>query len=213
MSAARRFVIAKAPVSSRYSFTSLPGRNLKSTVRHICHLAGLALALALFAQSGNAFAMKDEEHRMGGIPNMPAHILKMDGGGHEGHGRPPQGFGVLGTAAKVTRTIHIRANDRLHFAPKRIVVNAGETVELVLHNDGAMRHELVIGDRAHQAEYERIVAAMPDTRHEHDNVLVVHPGELRSIIWTFGKASPIELACHMDGHYQAGMLVEVQVNP
>lgn len=175
--------------------------------------ARLVLVLGLTGQIAIALAMKDEEHRMGGIPNMPAHILKMDGGEHQGHASVPDGFGVSGDRARATRTVHIRANDRGQFNPSQLTVRSGETVELVLHNDGAVAHELVIGDRAHQAEYARIVAGMPDTRHEHDNVLVVDPGDARSLVWMFGKASPLELACHLNGHYQAGMRVEVQVDP
>jgi hypothetical protein len=31
------------------------------------------------------------------------------------------------------------------------------------------------------------------------------------LIWQFGKAGVVELACHVPGHYPAGMVSEVQV--
>ncbi|VAV92898.1 hypothetical protein MNBD_ALPHA06-1830, partial [hydrothermal vent metagenome] len=30
-------------------------------------------------------------------------------------------------------------------------------------------------------------------------------GETRSLIWTFTKGADIEYACHLPGHYEAGM--------
>ena len=90
-------------------------------------------------------------------------------------------------------------------------MRAGQTVEIVLRNAGRYRHELVIGDSIHQAEYGRMLSAMPDTRHEHDNVLTVDPGKTRSIVWEFGDMEEVELACHMRGNYEKGMVVRVTV--
>jgi uncharacterized cupredoxin-like copper-binding protein len=144
---------------------------------------------------------------------MPAHILKMDGGGHTGHQVGRAGFGMLGDPSQVTRTLRLSVGDEPRFDLSAASVHAGETVEVVVHNQGRGQHEVVLGDSAHQAEYERILAAMPNARHQHDNVLSVGPGETRSMVWRFGNAPLVELACHMQGHYAAGMKVQVRVSP
>jgi len=155
--------------------------------------------------------MSDEEHRMGGIPNMPAHVLRTDGP-QAGHGRTGAAFGRPGNPTKASVRILLEAYDPNRFDLDQLSVRAGETLEIVVRNAGHSRHEFVIGERQHQAEYARIVAAMPDTRHEHDNVLTVDPGQTRSIVWEFGDTAEVELACHMHGHYEQGMLVRVTVH-
>lgn len=147
---------------------------------------------------------------MGGIPDMPAHILKMDGTAH-GPRRSPSGR--LGDPAKVSARIELQAVDPHSFDIAHLDVRVGQTIEIVLHNIGSVRHELVIGDRAQQEEYARIVKAMSQTRHEHENVLVVEPGKTRSVVWEFGDARLVELACHIEGHYEQGMVVRVTVQP
>lgn len=158
-----------------------------------------------------AWAMSDEEHRMGGIPGMPAHILKTTVE-HDGPGSRNTDVGKSGDPRKIARTVSLLLTDAPRFEIDRLTVRSGETVEFVVRNTGGQKHELVIGDRERQIEYARIVASMPDTRHEHDNVLVVGPGETRSMIWTFGSAPSLELACHADGHYQKGMAIIVSVD-
>ena len=113
------------------------------------------------------------------------------------------------------RSVHasLQAADPHRFVPGHRVVRAGQTIEIVLHNRSSVRHELVIGDRAQQGQYGRSVKAMPGTRHEHDNVLIIEPGRIRSVVWQFGDAKLVELACHIDGHYEQGMMARVNVQP
>lgn len=158
-----------------------------------------------------ALGMSDEDHRMGGIPDMPAHILKTDPGSHREHGAHRSVYGQLGDSGKVAETIEIEVSDPCRFNVDKVRVQRGQTVRFVVRNLSTMRHELVIGDPAQQAEYARILASMPDTRHEHDNVLVLAPRQTRAIIWEFGEAPVVELACHIAGHYAAGMVVRIDV--
>ena len=62
--------------------------------------------------------MGDEEHRMGGIPDMPAHILTM-GGPRAGHGRHHADFGRLGDPAKVSARVQLQACDPHAFSLAR----------------------------------------------------------------------------------------------
>ena len=158
-----------------------------------------------------ALGMSDEDHRMGGIPDMPAHILKTDPGIHGERDAHQSTYGRLGDSANVSQTIEIEVSDPGRFNVDKVRVQRGRTVRLVVRNLSTMRHELVIGDPAQQAEYSKILASMPETLHEHDNVLVLAPGQTRVIIWEFGEAAFVELACHVPGHYEAGMVVRIEM--
>jgi uncharacterized cupredoxin-like copper-binding protein len=36
--------------------------------------------------------------------------------------------------------------------------------------------------------------------------VLVQPGQRAELTWTFRKSAPIEFACNVPGHYQAGMV-------
>jgi uncharacterized cupredoxin-like copper-binding protein len=52
---------------------------------------------------------------------------------------------------------------------------------------------------------------MPGREHSSPNSIVVAPGETGAIVWQFGDAPVVELACHLGGNYQAGMVAKVAV--
>ena len=56
-------------------------------------------------------------------------------------------WGIAGDARSVKRSIDIAMTDAMRFAPDRLTVRQGETVRLVIRNNGKMLHELVIGTR------------------------------------------------------------------
>jgi uncharacterized cupredoxin-like copper-binding protein len=47
--------------------------------------------------------------------------------------------------------------------------------------------------------------------HEEGNSVSLEPGVTKELIWQFGKAGAIEIACHLPGHYEAGMRARVNV--
>ncbi|MDA8382958.1 MAG: cupredoxin family protein [Betaproteobacteria bacterium] len=126
-------------------------------------------------------------------------------------------FGHPGTAAKADRTIRITALDTLRFSPSIVKVREGETVRFVVTNQGKLMHEFVLGDKraqvAHEAEMERM-AAMGMTMDRDPNGVPLAPGKTQTLVWTFAdKPGTLYYACHEPGHYAAGMVGTILVEP
>lgn len=45
-----------------------------------------------------------------------------------------------------------------------------------------------------------------DHGHGGGNTVLVMPGQRAELTWAFRKSAPIEFACNVPGHYQAGMV-------
>jgi uncharacterized cupredoxin-like copper-binding protein len=109
------------------------------------------------------------------------------------------------------RTIEVRMSDDLRFDPARIDVAPGETVRFELVNEGEAVHEFLIGDEAAQAEFEEEMAS-GQGHHETDAGMAVEPGETETFEYTFPDAAGELLAgCHEPGHYDGGMVADINV--
>jgi uncharacterized cupredoxin-like copper-binding protein len=88
-------------------------------------------------------------------------------------------------------------------SPSSITVEAGDMVTFVVTNDGAAPHEFE-------------VTGSGDAEHEHENAhgeasetkLVLAPGESGELTVMF-DGSQEEISCLLPGHYEAGMLMEI----
>ena len=129
---------------------------------------------------------------------------------HE-HGNEMSAAGQPGSLEKVSRTIKITTLDTMRYDKKNIQAKPGETIRFVVTNTGKIKHEFAIGTREEQLEHAAMMASMPDMKHEEGNVVSLEPGETRELIWQFGKAGTVEIACHLPGHYEAGMKARVNV--
>lgn len=140
-------------------------------------------------------------------------------------------FGEPAPAAKATRTVEVVLKD-IAFEPKSLKVKAGETVRIVLINEGKLPHEFNLGDKAMHAEHQKEMVAMQGKlftagmnhegmdhgqmdhgqmsqgghAHGGGNTVLVQPGQRAELTWTFRTSAPIEFACNVPGHYQAGMV-------
>ena len=145
-------------------------------------------------------------------------LLALSGGSahaHGGaeHGKPSEArvmkeqkpWGIAGDAAAVSRIVTIRMTDAMRFSPDRIRVKRGETVRFVLHNDGAMLHEMVIGTKAVLDEHAELMQKFPDMEHDEPYMAHVGPGGQGEIVWHFNRPGAFDFACLMPGHYAAGM--------
>ncbi|PYB72171.1 copper-binding protein [Pseudomonas sp. LB-090624] len=146
----------------------------------------------------------------------------------------PFAFGEPAPAAKATRTVNVVLRD-IAFEPKNLQVKAGETVRFVLVNEGKLPHEFNLGDKAMHAEHQKEMVAMQGKMftegmnhegmdhsqmmshghsmahggghgHGDGNTVLVMPGQRAELTWSFHKSAPIEFACNVPGHYQAGMV-------
>jgi uncharacterized cupredoxin-like copper-binding protein len=114
--------------------------------------------------------------------------------------------GTTAPAATPDRTIAVKATDKLRFQPAAVQVRAGETVAFRVTNVGKLMHELVIGDQPFQAEHEQEMQQMGGKMMGDDaDGVTVAPGQTKTLVYTFHQAGTLLFACHVTGHYQAGM--------
>lgn len=125
--------------------------------------------------------------------------------------REQKPWGIAGDTPEVTRTIVLRMTDRMRFEPDRFSVRVGETVRLVVRNDGRMLHELVIGTPDELDAHAELMKRFPDMEHDEPWMVHVPPGASGRIVWTFNRAGTFAFACLMAGHYQAGMVGRIDV--
>ena len=121
-------------------------------------------------------------------------------------------FGHPGKAAQVDRTIKITALD-FRFDKTKLHVRAGETVRFIVINKGQLAHEFIIGDAKEQAEHEQEMQKMPGLDMPNEpNGMMLKPGQTKTLIWTFDQVGEVEFACHVPGHFAAGMVGKILVN-
>ena len=152
-----------------------------------------ALALGLAA----AYAHGDEEH---------AAPRKFDASKVES-----TDFGQEGNPKKVTKTIKVDMTDAMRFKPSDVAVQRGETVKFVVHNDGKVLHEMVLGTKEAIAEHAELMKKFPEMEHADANMAHVKPGADAEMVWQFTKAGEFQFACLQPGHFEAGMVGKVTV--
>ncbi|MEE1950402.1 cupredoxin family protein [Pseudomonas alcaligenes] len=139
--------------------------------------------------------------------------------------------------ADADRTVEITLGD-MYYEPASVQVKAGETVRFVLKNEGALLHEFSLGDAAMHAEHQKHMLMMQQmgmltpTAMQHDmskmdhsqhdmsgmvhddpNTVMLEPGQSAELTWTFSQSTGLEFACNIPGHYQAGMVGNIEVKP
>jgi len=119
--------------------------------------------------------------------------------------------GSPGKLSDLNRVIKIRAMDNMRYDQNSINVRAGETIRFIVTNTGKLRHEFSIGDSEEQLKHAKMMKAMPTMMHKDPNAISLAAGETGEIIWKFSQSSDIEIACHVAGHYEAGMKADVRV--
>lgn len=127
-----------------------------------------------------------------------------------GHGAGPQSL----VAQVVSRSIEVRMDDTMRFAPERLQVQAGETVRLVVHNAGQVEHELVLGTDEEIRAHAEAMKKGADHSHSHAGgaAISLAPGRSGELVVTFPKAGTVQMACLIPGHYEAGMRGQVEVS-
>ncbi len=171
---------------------------------------GAQVDFELMKMGGAYRIMKITPSTEGHKPGNDATATKESNHAHDGaHG--DSAAGRPGNAKKISRTIKIAALDIKYDKPE-IKVKAGDTIKFVLTNAGKLRHEFMIGDAEEQREHAEMMKQMPDMVHADANMITAEPGETKSLVWQFTKTGTVEIACHIPGHYEAGMVSKVIVS-
>lgn len=124
------------------------------------------------------------------------------------HAHHAFGAGEPGDAKHAARTVEVTATDEgghMTFAPDKVDLARGDQVRFNIHNAGALPHEFFIGSKAENAEHAKMMAEMPDMKHNDSNAVTIPAGKSASLVWRFSKAGAFEFACLIPGHYDSGM--------
>jgi uncharacterized cupredoxin-like copper-binding protein len=79
-------------------------------------------------------------------------------------------------------------------------------------NPGKAVHEFTLGDAAMQKEHGEAMAHIPaGTAHGTPSSITIEPGETKELTWRFGDSASLEYACHLPGHYEAGMRGQITI--
>lgn len=142
-------------------------------------------------------------------------------------------LGSPGAASDATRTIEVTMYDN-YYEPETIDIREGETVRFIVKNEGDLVHEFNIGTAkghmAHQGEMMMMVEhgvleaerinwdaakkmqeSMGHGAHDDPNSTLLEPGQSGEIVWTFPEHATLEFACNVPGHYDAGMMGEINL--
>ena len=138
-------------------------------------------------------------------------------------------FGRAGNPKKVNRTIRIGMHDTMRFVasaasrvdvqpgtpphtmPADLVVKRGETVRFVVHNDGQVMHEMVIGTLDELKKHAELMRKFPNMEHDEPYMAHVAPGKKGEVVWQFTKVGEFHYACLVPGHMEAGMIAKITV--
>jgi uncharacterized cupredoxin-like copper-binding protein len=140
--------------------------------------------------------------------------------GDEEHGAPrkfnaskvePTEFGQEGNPKKVTRTIKVDMTDAMRFTPSDVTVKRGDTVRFVVHNDGKVLHEMVLGTKQAIQAHAELMKKFPEMEHADANMAHVKPGKAGEIVWQFTQPGEFQFACLQPGHFEAGMVGKLVV--
>ncbi|MFZ1569512.1 MAG: cupredoxin family protein [Thiolinea sp.] len=120
-------------------------------------------------------------------------------------------IGLPGKTEEVERTVVVEMADTMRFSPENLDVKQGETVRLVVRNNGKIRHELTLGTIADLKDHAALMLKHPNMQHTDPNMVQVEPSEVKEVVWKFSKAGTVDFACLQPGHFEAGMKGLVQV--
>ncbi len=122
-------------------------------------------------------------------------------------------WGIAGDAKAVQRTLRVTMSDQMRFAPNQFTVKVGDTVRLIIKNEGKLMHELVIGTPQELEAHAALMVKFPDMQHDEPYMAHVPPGQSGELVWTFNRPGEFKFACLIAGHYQAGMTGQIVVRP
>lgn len=137
----------------------------------------------------------------------------------QGHSHGDEGHSSTSpvSGAVVNRVLEIRMGDNMRFTPSSFEAVAGETVRLVVYNDGKAEHELVLGTtesiKEHAESMKNSGGHTDGHSHGGGAAISVTPGKSGELVVTFAQPGELQIACLLPGHFEAGMHGSVQVLP
>ena len=135
-----------------------------------------------------------------------------DASGTDGQTSESFEFGQPAKSQESDRVIEIEASDDFRFDPEAVDVKKGEVITFTVNNVGEVPHEFTLGPADVQDEHAEEMAEMGDMEMDGDpNAISIGAGETNGLTWEFTEAGSLLFGCHIPGHYEAGMVGDVDV--
>ena len=182
--------------------TTIACGEIAGTVRpHMGTPAAPALVMALAEANGSGYAgMAWLQPNDDGTTTVTIYLAE----GMVGHG--PMGRPGAATPA-ASGTIAVEMGE-YYLKPTATTFRAGVTYTFEVTNVGEEIHELVI-EPAGSTEED----ALENDDDEEAEVADIDPGATGSLTWTFTEPGRYQMACHEPGHFEGGMVIEIEVVP
>ena len=140
-------------------------------------------------------------------------------------------IGEKGKLSDVSRTIEIKMYDN-YFEPNEIKIKKGETIKFIVHNYGELVHEfniatkemhikhqpemmkmvenqILLADKINKKKMKEMAKKDHSMGHSHSNSVLLEPNKSAELIWKFTTDINLEAACNVPGHYQSGMVANI----
>ena len=140
-------------------------------------------------------------------------------------------IGEKGKLSEVSRTIEIKMYDN-YYEPKEIKIKKGETIKFIVHNYGELVHEfniatkemhikhqpemmkmveneILLADRIDKKKMKEMAKKDHSMGHSHSNSVLLEPNQSLELIWKFSTDTNLEAACNVPGHYESGMVANI----
>ena len=140
-------------------------------------------------------------------------------------------IGEKGKLSDVSRTIEIKMYDN-YYEPKEIKIKKGETIKFIVHNYGELVHEfniatkemhikhqpemmkmveneILLADRIDKKKMKEMAKKDHSMGHSHSNSVLLEPNQSAELIWKFSTDTNLEAACNVPGHYESGMVANI----
>lgn len=115
------------------------------------------------------------------------------------------------SAGQPQTTVRIALRDTLQMEPNRVIVPVGRAITFVVTNEGALDHELFLGDETAQVAHAREMATMGGMTHDEAMGIGVKPGQTKELVVTFDAAGTLMAGCHVNSHDAGGMKATIDV--
>ena len=93
--------------------------------------------------------------------------------------------------------------------PELTTFQVGQTYIFTVGNEGKLVHEFVIEPAG--SEEEAALEADEGSEEREAEIEDIAPGQVAELEWTFTEPGDFQFACHLEDHFQAGMVIEIEV--